>query len=221
MKLEMPTIKVLLAEDHDIVREGTRRLLERAEDIVVVGEAGDGAQAAQLVQALRPDVVVMDIRMPQVSGIEATRQIKTHCPETRVLILSAYEDEQYVFPALQAGASGYLLKTASGRDLITAIRAVQRGEQVLDPHITKMMVQHVAKPEAYQGDRIVEPLTDREREVLQAAANGLGNKQIAETLSITTNTVQVHLHNIFGKLGVNSRTEAIAFALRQGWVKLE
>ncbi len=217
----MLTIKVLLAEDHEIVREGTRQLLERDGGLIVVGEAGDGEEAVRLAGQLQPDVVVMDVRMPVLNGLEATRQIKARRPTVRVLILSAYEDDQYIFPLLEAGANGYLLKTASGKDLVRAIRTVCRGETVLDPHIATKVVTHLtAKQPGYRGEGMVEALTDREVEVLQALADGQSNKEIAETLYISVYTVQVHLRNIFGKLGVSSRTEAVTYAIKQGWVSL-
>jgi two-component system, NarL family, response regulator LiaR len=222
-----PTIRVLLADDHDIVREGTRRLLERAEGLEVVGEAGDGEEALRLVRQLQPDVVVMDVHMPLLNGLEATRRIKAEGLPARVLILSAYEDDEYVFPLLEAGASGYLLKTTNGRELAQAIRAIYAGQSVLDPQITGKVVGHLAgahgagpRPAGARSPGMIEALTERELEVLQAVADGLSNKGIAEALSISTYTVQVHLRNIFGKMGVDSRTAAVTFALRQGWVRL-
>jgi len=218
----MPPIKVLLAEDHKIVREGTRQLLERAEDLVVVGEAGDGEEAVRLVEKLQPDIVVMDVRMPHLTGLEATKRIKAQNRRTRVLILSAYEDDQYVFPLLEAGAEGYLLKSASGRELVRAIRHVCAGRKVLDPHITGKVVGHLtAKQQSHRTDDLGEELTERELEVLQAVADGRSNREIADTLAISAYTVQVHLRNIFGKLGAGSRTEAVTRALRQGWITLE
>jgi two-component system, NarL family, response regulator LiaR len=218
----LQTIKVLLAEDHDIVREGTRQLLERSADLTVVGEAADGEEAVRLAEALQPDVIVMDVRMPRLTGLEATRLIKAKYPGVRVLILSAYEDDQYVFPLLEAGAEGYLLKTASGRELVRAIHTVYEGQKLLDPHITNKVVSHLtAKPPAYRAKEMAEGLTERELGVLRAVASGKSNKEIADALVISTYTVQVHLRNIFGKLGVGSRTEAVTFALRQGWITLD
>jgi DNA-binding NarL/FixJ family response regulator len=218
----VPTVKVLLAEDHKIVREGTRQLLERAEDVSVVGEAADGEMAVRLAASLAPDVVVMDVRMPKLTGLEATMRIKAAHPAMRVLILSAYEDDQYVFPLLEAGADGYLLKTTSGRDLVRAIHTVYAGQKVLDPHITdKVLSQLTARQPAHRGRATAEALTERELEVLRALAGGKSNKEIADALFISTYTVQVHLRNIFGKLGVSSRTEAVTYALRQGWITLD
>ncbi len=217
----MSAIRILLAEDHDIVREGTRQVLEKAQDLDVIGEAGDGDEAVHLGETLKPDVLVMDVRMPRLNGLEATRRIKASHPEIRVLVLSAYEDDQYVFPLLEAGADGYLLKTAKGRELVEAIRAVHAGRKVLSPSITDKVIGHLAgTPDDHDSDEMVEALTERELEVLQAVASGKSNKEIAEGLSLSTNTVQVHLRNIFGKLGVSSRTEAVTHALRWGLISL-
>ncbi|MBN1486469.1 MAG: response regulator transcription factor [Anaerolineae bacterium] len=217
----MSTIKILLAEDHQVVREGTRQLLEQEADFTVVGEASNGETAMQLAQELRPDVVLMDVHMPKVNGLEATKRIKATASGIRVLILSAYEDDHYIFPLLEAGADGYLLKTTSGAELIRSIRAVYRGETVLDPQVTSKVVSQITKKKSYQSTAMVESLTEREIEVLQAVASGKSNKEVAEELYISPYTVQVHLRNIFGKLGVNSRTEAVTYALREGWIKLD
>jgi len=167
-------------------------------------------------------VVLMDVRMPGLSGLEATRQIKARYPHTRVLVLTAYDDDQYVFPLLEAGAAGYLLKTASGRDLIGAIHAICAGQAVLDPQITGKVVSHLTgRGRRTRTDELVEPLTGRELEVLQAVAGGASNKEIADALCLSAYTVQVHLRNIFGKLGVSSRTEAVTFALARGWITLQ
>jgi NarL family two-component system response regulator LiaR len=219
-------IKILLAEDHKIVREGTRQLLAQAQGFQVIGEAEDGEEAVRLAAQLAPDVVVMDMRMPRLTGLEATKRIKAANPRTRVLILSAYENDEYIFPALEAGANGYLLKTVGGQELIRAIENIHAGQTVLDPQVTgKVVGQLTARPSAkkpgLRSEEMVESLSARELEVLQAAALGKSNKEIAETLVISAYTVQVHLRNIFGKLGVGSRTEAIAHALRQSWITLD
>ncbi|HEX9117227.1 MAG TPA: response regulator transcription factor [Anaerolineae bacterium] len=217
----MSPIRILLAEDHKIVREGTRQLLEQVTDLSVIGEAADGEEAVRLTAVLRPDVVVMDVRLPGISGIEATRQIKASFPGVRVLILSAFEDDRFVFPLLEAGASGYLLKTASGAELANAIRTVFMGATALDPHIAGKVVNRLTRGREFRGPGMREGLSERELEVLAAAARGLSNRQIGEALSISPHTVQVHLRNIFGKLGVNDRTEAVAYAMTQGWIDLE
>jgi NarL family two-component system response regulator LiaR len=218
----MASIRVLLAEDHRIVREGTRQLLEQEGGLVIVGEAEDGQQAVDMTAELLPDVVVMDGRMPVLNGLEATRAIKDRHPGVRVLILSAYESDQYVFPALEAGADGYLLKTSSGQELARAIRRVYQGQSVLDPQITGRVVEQVtARRPPHADATMVEALSERELEVLQVVAAGKSNKEIADRLSISVYTVQVHLRNIYGKLGVASRTEAVTVALRRGWITLD
>ncbi len=214
-------IKVLLAEDHKIVREGTRQLLEQAPDMHIVGEAADGVEAIRLAAELHPDVVVIDVRMPKLNGIETTHAITARFPEMRILILSAYDDDSYVFPLLEAGASGYLLKTASGTELADAIRRVVGGEIVLSPRITAKLVGHLGKRGVYRTAEMREGLTEREMEVLRATAYGQPNKTIAGNLAISPQTVQVHLRNIFSKLGVNNRSEAVAYAIRHGLISLE
>jgi two-component system, NarL family, response regulator LiaR len=214
-------IKLLLAEDHQIVREGTRQLLGQSPDMEVIGEASDGVEAVQLAADLHPDVIVMDVRLPRLNGIEATRTITARFPEIRVLILSAYDDDSYVFPLLEAGASGYLLKTASGVELAEAIRQVHAGNTALAPRISAKIVNRLGGRSAYRAAGMMEGLTEREMEVLRAAAHGQPNKSIANTLAISSQTVQVHLRNIFAKLGVESRSQAVAYAISHGWITLE
>ena len=214
-------IKILLAEDHKIVREGTRQLLEQSPDMEVIGEASDGMEAVQLAADLHPDVIVMDVRLPRLNGIEATQTITLRFPEIRVLILSAYDDDSYVFPLLEAGASGYLLKTASGVELAEAIRQVHAGQKALAPRITAKLVNRLGGRGSYRAAGMPEGLTDREMEVLRATAHGQPNKVIASALAISPQTVQVHLRNIFAKLGVDSRSQAVAYAIRRGWITLE
>jgi NarL family two-component system response regulator LiaR len=217
----MDPIRILLVEDHKIVREGTRQLLEQAPDLTVIGEAADGGEAVRLATELSPDVVVMDVRLPVLNGIEATKVIKDQHPNMPILILSAYDDDRYVFPLLDAGANGYVLKTTSWAELAQAIRTVQAGETALDPHIAHKVVERLTQRQRYQGKGMAEALTEREIEVLQVVAQGKGNREIGEALSISPHTVQVHVRNIFGKLGINSRIEAVAYAVRRGWITLE
>ena len=218
----MGAIKVLLAEDHLITRQGICRLLGDDSGLTVIGEAGDGEEAVQMAAEMHPDVVIMDIAMPKLNGIEATRQIKLICPDIAVLILSAYADDEYVFGLVEAGAAGYLLKTASGDELTHAIRAVYKGEPVLDPIIARKIlnrlslsgkIQRAAKPS--------ERLSDREMDIIKLAARGMSNKDIAKELHLSWRTVEGNLRNIFIKLGVGSRTEAVIQAMRRGWLTLE
>ncbi|HAI20497.1 MAG TPA: DNA-binding response regulator [Clostridiales bacterium UBA8153] len=216
----MSKITVLLADDHAIVREGTRELLERTPDLWVVAEAGDGAEAVRLALELKPQVVVMDVAMPVMNGIEATRQIKVHAPSIAVLIFTAYDEDPYVFSLLQAGAAGYLLKNARGQELIHAIRAVAAGESVLHPLVARRVIDRLSQGAAPAGVAPGEsPLSEREHEVLSLAARGMSNKEIGGALYISPRTVQVHLANVFAKLQVGSRTEAVMLAVRNRWLE--
>ena len=214
-------IRVILADDHAVVRKGIREFLEEEGDIVVVAEAADGEQAVALVAEHQPDVAVLDIHMPGVSGIDATRRIKAGYPGVRVLILTAYDDDPYVFALLQAGASGYILKTADSGDLVEAVRAVNRGDSALDPAVLKKVVDQLTTGRPLGAGATVEALTGREIEVLRLAAEGQTNKAIGQALGISDRTVQGHLANIYGKLNVGSRTEAVTEALKQGWIVIE
>ena len=217
----MDTIRVLLADDHVLVREGTRQLLSQEPDLLVVAEAGDGEEAVRLAAETHPDVALIDIAMPKLNGIEATKQIKSISPTTAVLILSAYDDDQYVFALLEAGAAGYLLKNVRGRELIEAVRSVYAGESVLHPVIARKVIDRLNLPVSSTSEETTDQsLTERELEVLSLAAKGLSNKDIADQLYLSARTVQAHLSAIFSKLEVGSRTEAVVLALRRGWLSL-
>ncbi|MBC8273691.1 MAG: response regulator transcription factor [Chloroflexi bacterium] len=218
----MRKIGILLAEDHAVVREGTRKLLESQPDFEVVGEAGDGEEAVELTKQLHPEVVIMDITMPKLSGIEATKQIKALYPSTAVLVLTGYDYDEYVFALIEAGAAGYLLKEATGDELIDAIRLVKAGEPAVHPRIMRKILDHLRTPVQEPAEiATAESLTEREMEVLRWAVKGMSNKEIADALCLSVRTVQAHLQNIFNKLGVGSRSEAIVYALKKGWLSLE
>jgi DNA-binding NarL/FixJ family response regulator len=218
-------IKVMLVEDHVLVREGTKELLDRQADLCVIAEAGDGEEAVRLADKYHPDVILMDIALPKLDGIEATRRIKARHPEIAVLVLSAYDADEYVFAFLEAGAAGYQLKDIDIDDLIAAIRAVCAGESVLHPVVTRKVVDYFARRAGGQRTDALRDLpvqlTERELSVLGLAARGMTNREIGSALSISARTVQVHLSNVFGKLGVGSRTEAVLYAVREGWLSLE
>jgi len=219
-------IRLILADDHALLRQGTAELLRREPDLEVIGEASNGLEAVELARHLRPDLVAMDVRMPTLSGLEATRRLREVAPEVRVLVLTAYDEDQYVFSLLQAGACGYLLKSAPVSELVKAIHRVYAGETPLDPLIARKLVLRVANQAAQASPareeaHLAEQLTARELDVLHLLTRGLSNRAMAEELSISDRTVQTHLTNIFAKLHVTSRMEAVLTAIRRGWLKLE
>ncbi|WP_034344462.1 response regulator [Deinococcus misasensis] len=209
-------ISILLVDDHALVREGTHALLQQDPNLQVVGEARDGQQAIELCETLSPDIAIMDVNMPNMGGIEATRQIKRLYPRIAVLGLSAHDDEAFVMALLEAGAAGYLLKDAPGQELIDAIYAAKRGESVIAPQLTQMILKRVRQG----SEQKTEALTDREREVLLLAARGFSNKEIAKKLEISPKTVEVHLSALFEKLEVASRTEAVIRSMKRGIIQL-
>lgn len=209
------TISVVLADDHAVVRAGIRQFLEHGSDIEVIAEAEDGRQACSLVEEHRPDVVVLDLQMPVMSGIEVTRWIRARYPHLGVLILTAYDDDPFVTAVLQAGANGYVLKTASPEEIIQAVREVYAGRSVLDPSIAHKLL---AQFSAQSNPPPVEPLTERETEVLTLTGRGQTNKAIGVQLGISDRTVQNHLARIYEKLHAASRTEAVMRAVSLGWL---
>jgi two-component system, NarL family, response regulator NreC len=208
-------IRILLVDDHAILRDGLRALLSYYPDIEVVGEAEDGQQAIDSVEQLAPDIVLMDIAMPVMNGLEATRRIRQEHPETRVLILTQYEDQPYVLPLLRAGVSGYVLKRALGTDLINAVRAVSRGESFLYPSVTTTVLEQLRRPEEDTLSDAHE-LTLREREILRRVASGETSRQIATALNLSVKTVEWHRGNLMSKLGVHSVAELVRYAIEHG-----
>ncbi len=215
----MSRIRVLVVDDHTIVREGIRALLARQRDIEVVGEASDGQQAVDQVLALRPDIVLMDIAMPGMDGLQATEKIRSSAPETRILVLTQYENKEYVLPLLRAGAAGYLIKLTRATELVDAIRAVHQEGAYLPPAIAHAVVTDIAQP-ARTEPALAPLLTDREKEVVRLIASGSTSRGIAERLHISVRTVDTHRANIMEKLGVHSSAELIMYAIREGIVNL-
>ena len=217
----MAKIRVLLADDHAIVREGVKALLNLADDMEVVGEAADGREAIERAVELEPDVAVMDIAMPGLGGLEATLEIRKRCPRTRILVLSQYDDREYVRRFLKVGVSGYVLKKSAGSDLTAAIRSVFRGGLVLDPDVAReAMREHDGTAEGGGADPY-ETLTDREKQVLKLVADGKSNKEVADLLGISVKTAMSHRERVMEKLDLHSRTELIRFAIRQGIIRVD
>ena len=216
------TIRVLIADDHDIVRSGLRMLLLAEPDIEIVGEASSGREAVEMTLDLRPDVVVMDVQMPDMNGIEATRAIKEQSDGCAVLALTIHEDEQYFFQMLNAGALGYVPKRAAPDDLVRAIRLVYQGHVFLYSSMASMLATDVLdRMETGEANDSLDLITDREREVLVLIGEGLMNKEIAEALSISVKTVETHRENIMNKLNLHSRTELVKFAIRKGLIDID
>jgi len=214
----MHPIQVLIVDDHAIVRKGIRALLAEYKEIEVVGEASNGAEAVELVKRLRPDVILIDLVMPVMDGIEAIKQIVTSQPKARILVLTGYASENYVIPSIEVGALGYLLKDSQPEDLITAIRQVYLGEPSIDPAIAWKLIRGISGEKPAQTTK---PLTERELEVLRLLAMGKSNPEIAEQLSLTEVTVRTHISRILAKLGLANRVQAALYALRSGLVVLE
>jgi DNA-binding NarL/FixJ family response regulator len=210
----MSCIRILIVDDHPVVRDGLRIMLESQPDFQVLGEAADGAAALKLVEAQQPDLILMDLRMPVMDGVAATRLIKSRQPGIQVLVLTTYDSDADILPAIEAGATGYLLKDAAREDLYHAIRAAARGETVLAPLVASRLVGRIRLP-------VDEKLSSRELEVLGLVANGLSNFEIADRLHLSQATVKSHLIHIFGKLGVSDRTAAVTAALQRGLIRLE
>jgi len=212
---------IVLADDHPVVQQGLRTLLEAEPDLRIVGQASDGLEAAQLTERLQPDVLVLDLMMPGLNGLEVTRQVSARSRKTRVLILSMYENEAYVLEALRNGAAGYVLKAACSSDLVHAVRTVAAGRRYLSPALSERAIEaYVQKTEAVPLD-LYETLTTREREVLHLAAEGFTNPEIADRLCISPRTVETHRANVMRKLGLENQTDLIRYAIRRGIIPLE
>jgi DNA-binding NarL/FixJ family response regulator len=218
-------IRVLIVDDHAIVRQGIRSLLQAEPDMQVVGEAGDGIEATRLAKELAPDVVVMDLAMPEMDGLEATRLIKETNPQTQILALTMHESDEYFFRVLQMGASGYVLKRAATNDLLSAVRAVARGEVFLYPSVAKKLVTDYLLTAEIKGEGedkgSYAGLTEREREILKLIAEGLTNREIAERLVLSLSTVQTHYAHVMEKLNLQNRAALIKYAIKHGLIDLE
>jgi two-component system response regulator NreC len=231
----MKKIRLVLVDDHEVVRAGLKSFLQTQEDFEVVGEAGDGEQAVQVAMQARPDVILMDITMPHVDGMEATRRLRVLCPDCLVLALTVHDDKQYFMEMLSAGASGYITKQAAPDDLISAIRCVASGQIYLQPALARWLLEDYqrlvgqmgvpasrSKHEAEEGEAVgLEALSLRERQVLEMVAQGASNQQIGENLDLSPKTIARHRERIMNKLNMHSRTELVKFAIRSGLVKLD
>ncbi|MDX6581476.1 MAG: hypothetical protein QOI10_660 [Solirubrobacterales bacterium] len=214
-KVRNDELRVLIADDHGIVRSGLRMLLEQQDDIEVIGEAADGAEARDIAIRERPDLAILDVKMPKLTGLQATREIREQAPDVDVLILSMYDDETYLFEALKAGASGYVLKTQADVDLLGAVRAVERGEPFLTPDAQRALIKDVLG----QGAGRTDELTPREEEVVKLVAEAHTNKEIAEILHLSEKTVENHRSNAMRKLGMRDRVELVRYAIRRGLIE--
>ena len=212
-------IRILITDDHAVVREGLRTLIGTEPGMEVIGEAADGVEAVQMACKLKPDVILMDMVMPRMGGLEAIQKIKEQCPEAQLLVLTSFSDDETVFPAIKAGALGYLLKDSSPLDLIQAIHDVHGGNASLPPTIARKLIRELNQPPALP--RTEEPLTEREVEILKLVAQGMSNQEIAERLTISPRTVGAHVGHILDKLHLANRTQAALYALRQGLVDLD
>lgn len=218
----MPKIKILIADDHAILREGIRALLSEYDDLEVVGEVAEGKEAIDLANRLKPDVILMDIAMPGLGGLEATLELRKSCPGTKILVLTQYDNKEYVFRFLRAGASGYVLKKAVGTELVSAIRAVHAGGSFLYPTVAATVIEdYLQAPKKPKAEEIYDTLTDREKQILKLVAEGYTNKEVADLLCISVKTAMAHRANLMAKLDIHSRTDLIKFAIRQGLIDVK
>jgi DNA-binding NarL/FixJ family response regulator len=213
----MPPTRVLIADDHPLIRSGLRALLGREKEFEVVGEAADGYQALELVEQLKPDVVMLDVSMPRLNGIDVAKKISATTPSTRIIIVSIHSDESYVLRALKAGAKGYLLKASPEGDILNAVRAVAAGQAYLSPEMSRLLVEEYVREMRYRGvEDSYDLLSIREKEILQLLSSGTSNREIAEMIHVSVATVETHRTNIFQKLGIHSLPELILYAVRKG-----
>jgi two-component system response regulator NreC len=215
------TVTILLADDHPLIRQGLLRLLEAESDLQVVGEASDGLQAVQLAEALKPDVLVLDLMMPGLNGLEVLRQVKKRSPATVNLVLSMQSADAYVVEALRCGATGYILKDSGPAEVVTAVRHVLQGRRFLSAKLSEKLIDAYLQSTTKNGADLYETLTDREREVLQMAAEGLTNAAIARRLSLSPRTVELHRSRMMNKLGLRNQTELIRYAVRRGILPID
>jgi len=220
--MKSQNIRIILADDHPLIRDALKNVLLKHADLEIVGEANNGEQAFELTCELNPDVVIMDISMPKMSGLEATRKIKNQCPKVAVLILTVHDDSEHIFALLECGAAGYLTKSVFGEEIVQSVRAVAFGESVMTPEVlAKIVGQHrLRAPKSIDGD-LSERFSSRELEIIRLVARGIGNKQIAETLGVSLSTVRGYLEQVFAKLNAASRTEAVVTALRVGLIEMD
>lgn len=214
----MKQIKVLLADDHTVFRQGLKSLLGLEDDISIIAEASNGQEAIDNANKFSPDVIIMDINMPVLNGLEATKTIKKTLPGIKIIILTSQGDDKSIFGLIEAGAEGYLLKDVAAENLVSAIRDVYGGNSILHPEVTQKLLSRISKGSAVNQQKSLDVLTEREIDVLKALAKGYSNIQIAESLYISQRTVQNHLHNIYNKLGINGRTEAVKYAFEEGLI---
>ncbi|UCD98387.1 MAG: response regulator transcription factor [Chloroflexota bacterium] len=219
--LDIDIIRVLIVDDHAIVRDGIRSLLSTIPDIEVVGDAANGLEAVSLYSRLKPDVTLMDLVMPEMDGIQAIQEIITRDPEARLLVLTSFATDDKIFPAIKAGASGYLLKDSDSEELLRSIREVRRGESSIDPKIARKLLREISSPPPEPIQEDIDPLTERELEVLKMVATGKSNQEIADELVVSEGTIRAHVSNILGKLHLASRTQATLYALRHGLAFLD
>lgn len=213
-----PPARVLIVDDHDLARAGLRAVLAAETSVKVVGEATDGREAVRLARGMHPDLILMDVRMPDMDGLSATRAIKEELPSTSVIMITMYEDPDYLLEALKAGAAGYLLKDASQHDIVTAVRQVLRGDSPISSKLASQLLRRLAKEQAGPQGQLLEPLTPREREVLHHVAEGKTNREIARELFVSPGTVKIHVEHIIRKLGVSDRTQAAVRAIQLGLI---